>query len=149
MNIKMKSVLVSLVLLLASLSWSQQGKPPAGAQWPDRVKVAAVQTGGYDKWLNIEEGCNPLASLLRYIERAAQEDVQLLVFPEYHLGRIAVPGPETRAISKAAAEHGMYVIVGAWEVFDDQSFSSTALLFGRQGDIEGKVLQEPCSSGQV
>jgi predicted amidohydrolase len=32
----------------------------------------------------------------------------------------------------------MYVIVGAWEVFDDQSFSSTALLFGRRGDIVGK-----------
>ena len=138
MNIKMKSTLASLVLLLASPSLSQRGNPLAGAQWPDQIKVAAVQTGGYDKWLNIEEGCNPLASVLRYIERAATEEVQLLVFPEYHLGRIAVPGPETQAISKAAAENGMYVIVGAWEVFDDQSFSSTALLFGRQGDIEGK-----------
>jgi len=138
MNINMKFSVVSLVILLASSSLSQQGDPPAGFPKPGQIKVAAVQTDGYDKWLNIEEGCNPVASVLQYIERAAQEDVQLLVFPEYHLGRIAVPGPQTRAIAKAVAKHGMYVIVGAWEVFDDQSFSSAALLFGRQGKIVGK-----------
>jgi predicted amidohydrolase len=138
MRITLMSTVVSLVVLLASLSFSQQGDPIAKAQWPDQIKVAAVQTGGYDKWLKIEEGCDPVASVVRYVKRAAKEDVQLLVFPEYHLGRIAVPGPETRAISKAVAEQGIYVIVGAWEVFDDQTFSSTALLFGRKGDIEGK-----------
>jgi predicted amidohydrolase len=138
MDIKMMSKVVSLVVLLVSLSFSQQGYPHAVAKWPDQVKVAAVQTGGYDKWLNIEEGDNPVASVVRTIERAAREDVQLLVFPEYHLGRIAVPGPQTRAISKAVAKYGIYVIVGAWEVFDDQSFSSAALLFGRKGDIEGR-----------
>jgi len=136
MNIKMKSTVVSLAVAFAFLS--QQGDSLAEAQWPDQIKVAAVQTGGYDKWLNIEEGCDPVASVIRYIERAAKDQVQLVVFPEYHLGRITVPGPETRAISKVVAQKGIYVIVGCWEVFDDQSFSSTALLFGRQGVIEGK-----------
>ena len=90
MNIKTNATVISLVILLASGSFAQQGDPSAGAQGPDRIKVAAVQTGGYDKWLKIEEGCDPVASVLQYIERAGQEDVQLLVFPEYHLGRITV-----------------------------------------------------------
>ena len=49
-----------------------------------------------------------------------------------------MPGPQTQKISKAAAESNIYVIVGCWEVFRDESFSSTALLFGRDGNIVGK-----------
>jgi len=105
---------------------------------PDKVKVAAVQIGGYDKWLKIKDGCNPVESVVKYVERAARDGVQLVVFPEYHLGRISVPGSQTQKISKATAENSIYVIVGCWEVFNDESFSSTALLFGRDGDIVGK-----------
>ncbi|HEC03366.1 MAG TPA: carbon-nitrogen hydrolase family protein, partial [Phycisphaerales bacterium] len=97
--------------------------------------------GGYDKWLKIEQGCKPVESVVNYIERAAGDDADLVVFPEYHLGRISVPGPETGRISKAAAKNGIYVIVGCWEVFKDESFSSTALLFDRKGDIAGKYFK--------
>jgi predicted amidohydrolase len=139
MKIAKKSILIFLVILIMSLSCSnQRTNPEKITQWPDKVKVAAVQVCGYDKWLKINEGCNPVEHVVKYIERAASEGVQLVVFPEYHLGRITVPGPQTRTISKAASENRIYVIVGCWEVFEDESFSSTALLFGRDGEIVGK-----------
>jgi len=129
-------MIVSIVMTLSCAQ--QRTNPETVAQWPGKVKVAAVQICGYDKWLKIKAGCNPVELVVKYIERAAADGVQLVVFPEYHLGRISVPGPQTRKISKAAAENNIYVIVGCWEVFKDESFSSTALLFGRQGDIVGK-----------
>jgi len=139
MGIVQKSIVILIVFLTTTLSCvHQRTSPEKVAQWPDKVKVAAVQTGGYDKWLKIKEGCDPVESVVKYIERAAGDGAQLVVFPEYHLGRISVPGPQTQEIAKAAAENGIYVIVGCWEVFEDESFSSTALLFGRDGNIVGK-----------
>lgn len=142
MKIAYKPICLFLIILITSLSCtSQRTTPEKVTQWPDKVKVAAVQLCGYDKWLKKDEGCNPVELVVKYIERAAAEGVQLVVFPEYHLGRIRVPGPQTRNIAKAAAESGIYVIVGCWEVFEDESFSSTALLFGRDGEIVGKYFK--------
>ena len=139
MGIVQKSIVILIVFLTTTLSCVQQRTSPEKiVKWPDKVKVAAVQIGGYDKWLNIKEGSNPVESVVEYIGRASGDGVQIVVFPEYHLGRISVPGPQTQRISRAAAENGIYVIVGCWEVFKGESFSSTALLFGREGDIVGK-----------
>lgn len=104
----------------------------------DRVKVAAVQVSGYDKTIMPGEVRNPVRKALEYIDRAARDSAQLVVFPEYYLGRITIPGKETRAISEAAADHQIYVIIGSWEVFDDGTFANAALLFGRDGKILGK-----------
>jgi predicted amidohydrolase len=76
--------------------------------------------------------------VVRYVERAARDGAQLDVFQEYLLGRISVPGPETKQISEAAAAGRIYVIVGCWEVFEEDSFANTALLFDRAGKIVGK-----------
>lgn len=107
---------------------------------PDRdiVKVAAVQINGYDKGDLPKPDFDPVASLLPHIARAGQEDCQLIVFPEYILGHISVPGPETNRISAAAKASSVYVVVGCWENFEDQTFANTALLFDRQGRIAGK-----------
>ncbi|MHC4074136.1 MAG: carbon-nitrogen hydrolase family protein [Planctomycetota bacterium] len=139
MNTRRNSTMILTVIIMTTFSYAhQRTSKEKVTQWPDKVKVAAVQTGGYDKWLKIKEGCDPVESVVKYIERAAGDGAQLVVFPEYHLGRISVPGPQTQEIAQAAAENGVYVIVGCWEVFKDESFSSTALLFDRQGDIVGK-----------
>ena len=88
MNIGKNSTIILIVLFITTLSCSQQSTNPEKiAKWPDKVKVAAVQIGGYDKWLKIKEGCDPVESVVEYIERAAADGVQLVVFPEYHLGR--------------------------------------------------------------
>jgi len=105
---------------------------------PNPVSVAAVQITGYDKLGRGEEGVDPAGVMLPYIERAASEGVQLLVFPEYHLGRIRIPGPETERLGKAIKEKGLYVIVGGWELLDGNQYANAALLFGRDGTIVGK-----------
>lgn len=105
---------------------------------PNEVKVAAVQLTGYVKLFERKPGFDPSESIVNYIRRAADDGCQLVVFPEYHLGRIRVPGPETESVSRAAAAGEIYVIVGCWEMFDDGQFGNAALLFNRQGEIQGK-----------
>lgn len=102
------------------------------------VKVAAVQINGYDKGDLPKPGYDPTVQLLPYIDRAGQEKMDLIVFPEYVLGHIQVPGPSTKKIAKAAAANRTYVIVGCWEEFPDGTFANTALIFDRQGKIAGK-----------
>jgi predicted amidohydrolase len=106
-------------------------------QEPDQVKVAAIQISGYDKTLTRGLEIDVPGKVIPYIQKAATDGAQLVVFPEYILGRIQVPGKETEALSKAAAEYGIYVIIGGWEVFEDESFSNAILLFGRDGEIWG------------
>jgi hypothetical protein len=124
------SALAAAVLTLPTSA----GEP----QKPGQVKVAAVQILGYDKTDVPRPGFDPSESAVRCVEKAAKDKAQLVVFPEYLLGRISVPGPQTDRISKAATAGRIYVVVGCWEVFKDGSFANTALLFDRTGKIAGK-----------
>jgi len=105
---------------------------------PEKVKVAAVQISGYDKGFVERPGYDPTEAIDKYVKKAAGDGAQLVVFPEYYLGRIEVPGPVTEKISRAAAAAKIYVIVGCWEVHPDGSFANAALLFDRKGRIQGK-----------
>ena len=105
---------------------------------PAVVKVAAVQILGYDKTDTPKPGYDPSEAIVRYINKAGKDGAQLVVFPEYVLGRIPVPSAATEKISEAAAANRLYVIVGCWEVYDDGAFANTALLFDRAGKIAGK-----------
>jgi predicted amidohydrolase len=105
---------------------------------PAEVKVAAVQMLGYDKTDLPRPGFDPSETVVQYVQKAAKDGAQLVVFPEYLLGRISVPGPQTERISKAAAVGHIHVVVGCWEVFSGNSFANTALLFDRSGKIVGK-----------
>jgi predicted amidohydrolase len=130
----MRTSLFALVPLLASVPVAWGGEPAR----PTRVKMAAVQMLGYDKADLPRPGFDPSEAVVPHIERAARDGAQLVAFPEYLLGRIAVPGPQTERIGRAAAAGKVYVIVGCWEVFPDGSFANTALLFDRSGKIAGK-----------
>lgn len=132
--------LVVIVAMLAVLTPSvgADGKPGVER---NLVKVAAVQISGYDKGDLPREGYDPTELLIPYINRAGMEKAQLIVFPEYVLGRITVPGPLTQKIAAAAKTNSIYVIAGCWEVFDDDTFANTALIFGRNGEIVGKYLK--------
>mgnify|MGYP000579687835 CR=1 FL=1 len=72
-------------------------------QRPGKVKVAAVQICGYDKTDVPREGYDPTEVMVPYIDKAGKDGAQLVVFPEYVLGRIQVPGTETKEIAEAAA----------------------------------------------
>lgn len=126
--------------ILASVTWLL----PALIAWggeellePAEVKVAAVQILGYDKTDLPRPGFDPTDAVIPFIERAARDGAQLVVFPEYLLGRIDVPGPQTERIARAAAMGNIFVIVGCWEVFEDGTYANTALLFDRSGEIAG------------
>lgn len=105
---------------------------------PDRVKVAAVQITGYTKCFRKRPGYDPSTVIVEYTKKAASQGAQLVVFPEYHLGRIRVPSDVTRRISQVAADHNIYVIVGCWELLEEEEFANAALLFGRDGRILGR-----------
>ena len=45
--------------------------------------------------------------IVPYIDKAGKDNAQLVVFPEYVLGRIPVPGPTTKKISAAAAANSI------------------------------------------
>ena len=132
--------MLNVIVLSACLTTLSR---PAVAQAPvalnrDLVKVAAVQINGYDKGDLRRDGFQPEDSFVPYIDRAGRDEAQLVVFPEYVLGHISVPGPETAKISAAAKSNSIYVAIGCWEVFADESFANTILIFGRDGRIVGK-----------
>lgn len=104
----------------------------------EKVKVAAVQVSGYDKTIPSGQELDVIPKTIAYIDRAGSDSAQLVVFPEYYLGRISIPGKETKALAQAAKRNNIYVIIGGWEVFTDGSFSNAALLFDRSGEIIGK-----------
>ena len=105
---------------------------------PQPVKVAAVQISGYDKGELPRDDYQPAHSFIPYIDQAAKDEAQLVVFPEYVLGHISVPGRETNLIAEAAKRNQIYVIIGCWEVAPDGTFANTALIFDRGGKIMGK-----------
>jgi len=134
----MKSMSVPGLASVLVIVWVASTGVSSEAEKPDTVKVAAVQILGYDKGDVVKPGYDPSEAFVPYIERAGRDGAQLVVFPEYVLGRIAVPGAATERIAKAAAENRIYVIVGCWEVYADGSFANAALLFDRAGKIAGK-----------
>ncbi|WP_419580558.1 carbon-nitrogen hydrolase family protein [Stieleria magnilauensis] len=102
------------------------------------MKVAAVQISGYDKGELPRDEFDPSGKLVPCIDRAGRDGAQLVVFPEYVLGHIEVPGPATKPISEAARANSIYVIVGCWEESGDGTFANVALVFGRNGEIIGR-----------
>lgn len=131
----------ALILLLATLLTSsalgaEKNRIPA-----DLVKIAAVQ-------IKPREGHSPAEDAASYIRRAAKDGADLVVFPEYHLGFTAVPGTATEVISKAAAEGGIYVVIGCLEGEPEKEFFNTALLFDRSGAIAGKYHKTHAAVGE-
>ncbi len=104
----------------------------------NQVKVAAVQLSGYDKTVAPGLEIDVVGKVIPYIEQAARDSAQLVVFPEYIMGRIKIPGKETKALAEAASRNHIYVVIGCWELFKDGSFSNAILLFDRDGTIKGK-----------
>lgn len=134
MGFPSSSLLYVSVSMLLPVAIARGDEPPK----PAHVKVAAVQMLGYDKADLPRPGYDPSEAVVPYIERAAGDGAQLVVFPEYLLGRISVPGPQTERIAGAAAAGKIYVVVGCWEVSPEGSFANMALLFDRTGKIAGK-----------
>lgn len=137
-NLSALPLVLLAALILLFIKNDVKADKPESPQVPGKVKIAAVQISGYDKGDLPRPGYDVVATLLPYIERAQKDGAELVVFPEYVLGHISVPGPETTRISAAANAHGIYVIVGCWEEVDETHYANTALIFDRQGKMAGK-----------
>lgn len=85
---------VAVILLAFVLGAAKVRARESSRQPPKTVKVAAVQVCGYDKTDVPREGYDPTDALVPYIDKAGKDGAQLVVFPEYVLGRIQVPGAE-------------------------------------------------------
>jgi N-carbamoylputrescine amidase len=131
-------VRTAVILLPFILSAAAAHAQESSDQRPGTLKVAAVQVCGYDKTDMPKAGYDPTEVIIPYIHKAGKDAAQLVVFPEYVLGRIQVPGAETKKIAAAAAANHICVIVGCWEVRGDGTFANTALIFDRNGEIAGK-----------
>jgi len=132
-------IMATFLLLTVSqpiLAETYSTKTTMKKTWKDfkKVKVAAVQLFSPAK----KDEPDPVKSIIKYIDRAGKEGVQLIVFPEYLLGDFKVPSPQTKAVAKAAKKNNIYVIVGGWERFKNGEYSNTGWLFDREGKIIGR-----------
>ncbi|MCL5270126.1 MAG: carbon-nitrogen hydrolase family protein [bacterium] len=124
--------LLAMSLLWLAATLGAEPLTPEQLAWTS-VRVAAVQLPPPAR------DADPADVVARYIDRAAADKAQLVVFPEYHLGKIRIPGPITDKVAAAARAHRIYVIVGCFEVVDDAgNYRNHALLFGRDGAIIGR-----------
>ena len=135
------ALILTALILIGFASLPAGSAEQASGQRSALVKVAGVQIKGYDKCDLPREGYDPTTAMVPYIYRAGKDRAQLVVFPEYVLGHIRVPGPVTEKISAAAAANHIYVIVGSWEDYADGTYADTALIFDRSGRIAGKYLK--------
>jgi predicted amidohydrolase len=88
----------------------------------------------------------PVDALVPYIERAAGEGADLIVFPEYVLGNFRMGGPLVERLCGLALEHDLNVIVGGWEFLPGHAYAhppvpgtyaNTILVIGRNGTVAG------------
>ena len=130
-------LIVCNLCFFAFLTTTINAAPPA-RETTGFVKIAAVQISGYDKGELPRPDFDPAAKIVTYIDRAGKDGAQLVVFPEYVLGHIPVPGDATKKIAAAASKNRIYVIVGCWESLPEEAYANTALVFDRSGRIVGK-----------
>jgi predicted amidohydrolase len=119
------------------------------------IRAAAMQIASVpgDRAATLEKACT-------WIDRAAEQKIELLVFPEwYHPGielfvlaknpenryehfmdefkaqLDTIPGPTTDRISEKAREHGMHIVYGIIALLPGGQMANTSALFGPDGDI--------------
>jgi predicted amidohydrolase len=142
MTMRHQLVLMMLGLALCAGSEEILVKPvPPLVQSKPAIKVAAVQ-------MNTDPGMSDPEALLAlfapYIERAGEEKVDLLVFPEYVLGNFKIPDAKTEGLCALARKHQLNLVVGGWEFLDEHpitapvvpgTYANSALIINREGEI--------------
>lgn len=105
-------------------------------QRKDVARIATVQI-----WNDAQPPRDSADIMAPYIERAGHEGLDLIVFPEYHLGFTRIDSPLLAKVGRMAAAARVYVVVGGWEVWgegvDKHQFANTAFLFDRAGELVG------------
>ena len=112
------------------------------------VKVAAAQLDAYAE--------DRAEKMVAYIEKAGNEGVELIAFPEFILGAFYQDTNEIiEAVAQAADKNNVYVIAGGMDEYEEgafgvlkkDAFANTALLFDRNGKIIGKFNKNHRATG--
>lgn len=108
----------------------------------DQAKITLVQlTDQGNKDENVER-------MIPYFKEARENGSDLIVFPEYILGRdIEVSHPCVQKFLKLVAEYKMYAIAGMVEKHGE-TWTTTALMVDRGGNILGRYYKSHPASGE-
>lgn len=115
---------------LKAQQWARQNVTIAAVQYPQAFDTATVQ---------------------QYVNRAATDGAELVLFPEYIMGNVhlsvdragAYANERVAAVSEAAKAAGIYVLIGSWVLWGntttpvEKQYTNSILIFGRDGRIEG------------
>lgn len=138
-------VLTTAILALSAVCYSEEEAPVIKPMTPEQlatktVRVAAVQVDSPWIWTApITEDRDPADVIVPYIDRAGEDEADLVVFPELYLGMFRVPSPQTEKVAAAAKKNNINVMVGCFEVFDEEGhYGNSTLIFNREGEIIGR-----------
>ncbi len=133
-----------------TVCFSEASVQPCAAPPARKARLAVVQ--GHASG-SIEDACAWAAA---QVAEAARQGADLVVLGEAinFAGLNLAPlqacepipeGPMSRTLSRAAAEHGIYVVAGLYELDGDIAYNS-AVLFGRRGELVGRFrkVHLPC-----
>lgn len=108
------------------------------------IKVASVQMD-----VVLEDKAATQAKVLTWVDRAAREGADVVLFPElilsagYSLGEKfyplaePLPGPASEALGKSAQHNNLYIIIGMAERDLTGTVFNTAFIVGRDGSLAG------------
>ncbi len=107
------------------------------------VRVAAVQMD-----VVLEDKAATLEKILDWVDQAARQGADIVLFPElilsagYSLGdkfyafAETIPGPSSDALGKIARQSNLYIIAGIAERDQTGTVFNTAFIVGRDGNLE-------------
>ena len=110
----------------------------------DKVRVSVAQITIDEK--KLAKGETTVDKLIPWMEKAAGEKADLLVFPEYLLGSFHLQDELIKQLCDAARTHKLNVIVGGWEFEPGEkivqpprpgTYANSILVVDRNGEIVG------------
>ena len=141
----LKQINTLALILLAPLLAVADGNVLPLKQSKDTVRVAVAQMT--IKRDELKPGQDTVDALVPWMQRAAAEKADLLVFPEYLLGDFQLPDKLTDKLCEAAKRFNLNVIVGGWEYLpghkiqhppEPGTYANSVLVVSRDGKIAGK-----------
>ncbi len=134
------ALVLGVLLGAPSAVMAQSALGPLAAS-KDSIRVAAVQ-------MDTEGGPEAILAAMRpHVLKAAGEDADLIVFPEYILRNFKVPDALTDGLRALAREFEINLIAGGWEFLGDHpvtwppepgTYANSALILNRAGEIAGR-----------
>ncbi len=136
------------------VEWSDVQLTPTTAPKPRKVRLATVHYQPKEGTTNAEK-CKLFQPL---IEKAAEQDVDLVVLPEtltfygtggtYADSAEPIPGPSTKYFGELAKKHDLYIVAGLMER-DEHLVYNVAVLIGPDGKVVGKYRKVTLPRGEI